>query len=275
MFISIIIPVHNRYSLLVRAVKSILQQTHKNFELIIIDDGSDIPVRLVLPSDSRIKYYQNKRNKGVSYSRNIGIKKSSYEWVAFLDSDDEWIKDKLEKQIYFIKNNKEYLISQTEDIWYRNGKFVNPKIKHKKLSGNFFKESLDLCLISPSSVIINKKIFDDIGYFDEKLPACEDYDLWLRVLTKYKVGLLRDRLIIRYAGHDNQLYNKYKAMDRFRIRTLKKILALNISNQKKILVKSKLKEKLSIILSGLKKRKKYLSYIFFYIIYKILVNINI
>ena len=258
MLVSVIIPVYNRSAYLPTAVKSVLNQTYKNFELIIVDDCSDDETYFsIIPflGDNRLTYYFLKKNHGVSYARNFGIKKSIGNLIAFLDSDDYWLPQKLEKQIKFLFERK-LSICQTEEIWIRRGKFVNPKKKHKKIDGDIFEKSLELCIVSPSAVLIKKEVFDKIGYFDENMYACEDYDLWLRVSLHYKVGLLPEKLIVKRNGHDDQL-SKIKGLDRFRIYSLLKLLKNeNLTKEKKYKVIEVLLKKSKIYLNGCLKRGK-------------------
>ena len=255
--VSVIIPTYNRKIFLKHAIDSVLNQTYQNLELIIIDDGS---------SDKTIEYLKKKKlklkvfyqtNKGVSAARNKGIKKASYDWVAFLDSDDRWHPKKLENQINYLIKNSEYRISHTNEIWIKNGIRINQHKKHKKYGGNIFDKCLEICKISPSCVILKKDIFEDVGFFNEKLPACEDYDLWLRILIKFPILYLNENLTIKYGGHKNQLSKKFWGLDRFRIISLENILKKDdLNNNDKKKVKKILKKKIKIYLNGLIKRKK-------------------
>jgi len=221
---SIIIPAYNRAKFLPRAVTSVLDQSYKDFELIIVDDASDDDTKEILKRFENIKIITNKTNRGVSYSRNIGIKNSSGQIIAFLDSDDEWKKDKLLIQADFFKNNPNCVIHQTDEIWIKNGKFLNKKEIHQKKQGFIFYDSLHLCLVSPSAVAVRKEVFDEVGYFDESFEVCEDYDMWLRITKKYSVCYSKEQAVIKYGGHDDQLSIKYLAMDRWRVKSMLKIL---------------------------------------------------
>jgi glycosyltransferase involved in cell wall biosynthesis len=222
--ISVIIPTYNRLESLLRALDSVLGQSYKSFEIIVIDDGStDKTADRIKQNYSDIKYiYQS--NTGVSAARNAGIKHSTGDWLGFLDSDDEWHKDKLMHQSTLLVKNPEYLIVHSDEIWIRNGIRINQKKKHQKKSGYIFHDCLRLCVISPSSVIIHKSIFEDIGLFNQTLPACEDYDLWLRICSKYPVLCANKNLVYKYGGHNDQLSRKYWGMDRFRITALENII---------------------------------------------------
>jgi glycosyltransferase involved in cell wall biosynthesis len=168
-----------------------------------------------------LKYQEN---KGVSNARNVGIKLAKSKWIAFLDSDDEWLPKKVEEQISLLNINLSFKICHTDEVWIRNQVRVNPMKKHRKYGGDIYNKCLPLCVISPSSIIIHKDIFNDIGLFDEELPVCEDYDMWLRICSKYSVLFLDQKLINKYGGHDDQLSKKYWGMDRFRLIALEKMI---------------------------------------------------
>ena len=254
--ISIVIPTYNRCELLKRAINSVLDQTINVREIIIVDNGStDNTYKIISSLFPEITYIYEKR-KGVSIARNVGIKNCNSTWIAFLDSNDAWEPEKLEKQLFFSNNNnKKYRLIHTNEIWYKNNKFQNQLKKHEKSGGDIFQKSLQLCCISPSSVFIKKEIFDDYGFFDEGLEVCEDYDMWIRITAKEEIGFLDDPLVIKYGGHDDQLSKKHWGMDRFRIKSLEKNLKNDwfTAEQKKSVLNILIK-KLSIISNGAKKR---------------------
>ena len=228
--ISVVIPTFNRVSSLERTLNSVLAQTLPADEIIIVDDGSTDNTVSILKSRysevelSMIRFIEQD-NHGVSAARNAGIATAKHEWIALLDSDDVWHEDKLQKQIQALENAPEYLMSHSDEIWIRNGLRVNQMDKHKKTGGYIFQQCLPMCVISPSAVIIHRLIFDEIGLFDETLPACEDYDLWLRICSRYPVLYIDEALITKHGGHDDQLSHKYWGMDRFRIQALNKIIS--------------------------------------------------
>ena len=254
--ISVVIPTYNRCDLLKRAISSVINQTIKTKEIIIVDNGStDNTNKMVSSLFPKTTYIYEKR-KGVSIARNLGIKNCHSTWIAFLDSDDAWEPQKLEKQILFTNNiNKKYRLIHTNEIWYKNNKFVNQLKKHKKSGGDIFLKSLELCCISPSSAFIKKEVFDDYGFFDESLEVCEDYDMWIRITSKEPVGFLDKPLVMKYGGHDEKKKKKYWGMDRFRVKSLEKNLKNNwfTSKQKKSVLNILIK-KLYIISNGAKKR---------------------
>lgn len=222
--LSVIIPVYNRAGCIARALDSVLAQTRPADEIIVVDDGSnDQTVQILERYLPRIKVIRQE-NRGVSAARNTGIRAAGGAWIAFLDSDDEWLPQKLELAEDYIRTHPDCSIFQTEEIWMRKGRRVNPKYKHKKRGGFIFKESLPLCIVSPSAVVIKKQLFDTVGLFDERLPVCEDYDLWLRISRNYPVGLDSKIGILKYGGHPDQLSQKFWGMDRFRIMAMEKQL---------------------------------------------------
>jgi glycosyltransferase involved in cell wall biosynthesis len=253
--ISVIIPTFNRAHTLPRALDSVMVQTLQSMEIIIVDDGSTDETNAVL-ADYPGLCIISQDNRGVSAARNVGIEKAGGEWLAFLDSDDEWLKEKLQKQWDAICNDDK-LICHTEEIWIRNGQRVNPMKKHQKYGGLIYEKCLPLCVISPSSVMIHKTVFNDVGNFDETLEVCEDYDLWLRICSKYPVLFVDEPLIVKYGGHDDQLSRKHWGMDRFRAKALEKMIASGASNDEdeKATV-NMLIQKCEIIINGMKKRGK-------------------
>jgi len=220
--VSVVIPTYNRYTLLKRAINSLLTQTHPVDEIIVIDDGSTDNTKQITKDFPNIIYiYQS--NRGVSAARNVGIQRAKNEWIAFLDSDDEWHQEKLQKQVAFHQNNPDILMSYTAEKWVRDGKVVKIPKKYRKIGLDAFVENLSYCNIAPSSVLLHKKLLDRVGLFDENLEVCEDYDLWLRISSENKVGLLSEQLITKYAGHDEQLGFR-KNMDLIRIKVLEQLV---------------------------------------------------
>lgn len=258
--VSVIIPVYNRRQALISAVESVLMQTCSNWELVVVDDGSDDSTDISRPvSCPEFKYIPVilNSNRGVSAARNIGVSMANGEWIAFLDSDDVWHKTKLEKQLAWLEKNPSYSIVQTREVWIRNGVRVNPPATHIKHGGDIFLESLKRCMITPSSVMLKKSLFAEIGGFNESLPACEDYDLWLRITCRYPVGLVEEDLLTRYGGNPDQLSSRIFALDRFRIRSLLDLVSrAPLSEcQRETAIKT-LVEKAGILAGGFEKHKK-------------------
>ena len=252
--VSVILPTYNRGWILTEAIDSVLAQDYKGYELIVVDDGSTDNTREILDTYGQDILVLRQANKGVSAARNRGIAEAGGQLVAFLDSDDLWLPRKLSRQVDFFKFNPTAVINQTEEIWIRNGVRVNPKDRHRKPSGMIFERSLGLCLVSPSAVMIQKKLFDAVGVFDENLPACEDYDLWLRISSRYPVHLIDTPLIIKRGGHEDQL-SKAPGLDRFRIQSLEKIISSGrlTESQNRAAVR-KIRDKCVIYAGGCRKR---------------------
>ena len=256
--VTLVIPVFNRADLLKRALKSVFLQTVPVDEIIIVDDASTDKVSDIIKEDqNKIKFIQFTENRGVSAARNAGIKAAKSEWIALLDSDDEWLPQKMESQWEYVKSHPNINILQSDEIWIRNGKRVNAMKKHQKLAGDIFHESLSLCLVSPSAVLFKKDFFIELGLFDESLPVCEDYDLWLRWSLHHPFGLIDSPGIKKYGGHEDQLSRKYWGMDRFRLKSMDKLL-LNpaLTDKKRAAVLNEMNKKLDVYLNGLKKREK-------------------
>ncbi len=255
--ISAIIPTYNRWPVVTRAIDSILAQTVQVDEIIVVDDGStdNTANHLHHRYGEQIIIIEQK-NHGVSAARNQGIEASTGNWIALLDSDDEWLAEKIELQLKAIEYNDDCVLCHTDEIWIRNGVRVNQMNKHEKSGGDIFEKCLPLCVISPSSSMIKREIFNSTGLFDTDLPACEDYDLWLRICATYKTDYLQDRLIIKYGGHEDQLSKKHWGMDRFRIRALQKLLAQSILNPaQRVATLNMLERKTGILLKGALKHR--------------------
>ena len=253
--ISVIIPTYNRAHILPRALDSVLAQTQLPIEIIVVNDGSTDGTKSVLSNYPGLKII-DQQHSGVSAARNIGLEHTNGEWIAFLDSDDEWLPEKLEQQWAAICNDDK-LICHTEEIWIRNGKRVNPMKKHQKYGEYIYEKCLPLCVISPSSVMIHQSVFNDIGVFDESLEVCEDYDLWLRICSKYSTLFIYEPLIVKYGGHEDQLSRKYWGMDRFRIQAMEKILSFGeLSAEDEKTTVDMIIQKCEIIINGMQKRGK-------------------
>ncbi|MEJ2053175.1 MAG: glycosyltransferase family A protein [Calditrichaceae bacterium] len=257
MKISVIIPVFNRPQLIKRAIDSVLNQSRKADEIIVVNDGSTDNTKEVITEYKNAVCLIDQENMGVSAARNTGIRSAKYEWLAFLDSDDEWHRDKLLKAEEFHEKNPEYGIFQSDEIWFRNGRRVNPRIKHQKIGGWIYKQSLPLCIVSPSAVVINKDIFEDAGLFDEEFIVCEDYDLWLRITRKYPVGFNPFKGVIKYGGHPDQLSKKYWGMDIYRVQAMEKQLNdPSLQGDMRQWTLDEIITKLEILINGFRKRNK-------------------
>ncbi len=239
-----------------RAIESVLTQTLKPYELIIVDDGStDTTAELVRLRFPECRYvYQD--NQGVSQARNRGIRMACGEWLAFLDSDDEWLPGKLLAQEKQLSGKEAYRLCHTEEIWIRNGKRVNAMRKHAKSGGYIFTKCLPRCVISPSAAMIHQSVFSEIGVFDESLPVCEDYDMWLRICSREPVSFVEKAQIRKFGGHFDQLSKRYWGMDRFRVQALEKLLKeTHLRDSDRIAATKMLIKKIGILHKGATKRE--------------------
>jgi glycosyltransferase involved in cell wall biosynthesis len=218
--VSVIIPTYNRRPFLEKAIKSVLQQEYPH-ELIVVDDGSDDGTgQMISTMGGRIRYFYQS-NRGPAAARNYGIQKATCDLIAFLDSDDRFAPGKLAFQADAMARRPDLLVSHTQEIWYRRGRLLNQKKKHRKRQGDIFSQSLELCAVGMSTVMARRALFDKVGLFDESLPCCEDYDLWLRVSCRYPFMLVDKPLTVKEGGRQDQLSVRYRVgMDKFRIRSL-------------------------------------------------------
>jgi len=252
--VSVVIPTFNRWPLVAEAVNSVLAQSYRDCEVIVVDDGStDATASQLAKLASRLKLFVTER-RGVSAARNFGVSQSRGHYIAFLDSDDLWLRRKLERQTRFMDEHPEFHICQTDEIWIRKGVRVNPRAIHQKTSGDIFKRSLELCLVSPSAVMMTRALFDRTGGFDKAFPVCEDYDLWLRISAQHQVALVPDRLTIKRGGHADQLSRSVWGMDRYRILALQKLLRSNLDRSQQAAAFKMLRQKVAIVAAGARKR---------------------
>ena len=257
-WVSVIIPTYNRRDLLREAIRSVLEQSFRDFELIVVDDGSEDGTREMIQREfPGLLTYIYQENQGVSRARNRGIETSRGKYIAFLDSDDLWLKKKLERQVQFMQQNPEAMICYTDEIWIRRGVRVNPKKKHAKHSGWIYPQCLPLCIISPSSVLMRRELLEEVGGFDPEFPVCEDYDLWLRVALRYPIHLIPEKLIVKRGGHPDQLSHRSWGNDIWRVRALLKILQKELPPSWRKLTVAELHRKCSILIGGFEKRGKH------------------
>ncbi|MEW8374991.1 MAG: glycosyltransferase family A protein [Candidatus Thiodiazotropha sp.] len=255
MSVSVVIPTHNRAHTLPRALDSVLTQSCQPLEIIVVDDGSEDETAQLMEERYGCCDYLRQANRGVSSARNLGIEKARGEWIALLDSDDRWLPNKLQLQLEALTGAPGYRLCHTDELWIRKGVRVNQMLKHAKSGGRIFQRCLPLCVISPSSVILHHTLFEEFGLFDTELPACEDYDLWLRICAREEVLFIDQPLIEKYGGHDDQLSRRHWGMDRFRVHALIKLLdTQQLANDDRVAAVATLSEKSAILAQGAEKR---------------------
>ena len=248
MLVSVVIPTYNRAVFLKEALASVLAQTYRPLEVIVVDDGStDETPRLIT------RYpvvYHRKAKGGPASARNRGILFSKGELIAFLDSDDLWLPEKVEKQVAFFERHPQEVAVQPEEIWIKNGRRLFPKAKHRKPNGYFFHRAVKLCVVSPSGIMLRRKVFEEIGLFDEAFPVCEDYELWLRLAVRYPVRLIPEPLVIKRGGHSDQL-SSTPGLDFWRLKALAKIYRHpRLTPEMRLMVAVEAKRKAEIFIRG-------------------------
>ncbi len=254
--VSVIIPTYNRRQTLERALRSVFEQSQAPGEVIVVDDGSTDGTAEWVKRDYPAVSLLVQANTGVSAARNAGIARAKGEWIALLDSDDAWLPKKLATQLETLRASPSARLCHTEEIWIRDGVRVNQMKKHAKSGGWLFQRSLALCCISPSSVLIHRSIFEEHGDFDESLPACEDYDLWLRITAQEPVIYVETPQIYKYGGHADQLSRAFWGMDRFRIQALESCLTRGqLKPEDEVAAVAMLVRKLKILVAGARKRQ--------------------
>jgi glycosyltransferase involved in cell wall biosynthesis len=263
MNIDIVIPTFNRAHTIARAIDSVLSQSYEQWKLWIIDDGStDQTEEVVGPyveaQPHRVSYHKLE-NRGVSAARNYGVAQGIADWVAFLDSDDEWLAHKLKSQVEFLQENHSVPLIHGEEIWIRRGRRVNPMKKHQKAGGDIFERCLKLCLISPSAAMMKRSTFENWGGFREDFVVCEDYDLWLKVTHESPVGFIERPLIVKYGGHEDQLSSRFHSMDYYRVKSMYSIRDL-IHDQRRDSLDEEIIRKSEILLKGYRKHQNFIHY---------------
>jgi glycosyltransferase involved in cell wall biosynthesis len=255
--VSTIIPTYNRKEFVSAAIESVLAQTYTDYELIVVDDGSDDGTADALKQYGERIRYVCQQHQGVSAGRNHGLELAQGEFIAFLDSDDLWLPKKLALQVAFMDQNPEARICYTDEIWIRRGKRVNPQKKHAKYSGWIYAQCLPLCIISPSSALMRRGLFTEMGVFDTDFPVCEDYDLWLRVAARFPVFFIPEPLIVKQGGHPDQLSRQPWGNDRYRVQALVKQLDQEVltAEQRRLAIQE-LHRKAEILINGYRKRGK-------------------
>ncbi len=266
--VAVVIPTHNRRRTLGRALDSVMASTHPPDQVCVVDDGSDDGtagfVRKAYPG----VILRRQSNRGVSAARNLGVAATRSRWLAFLgvaatrsrwlaflDSDDEWLPDKLARQLGHLRRRPGLRMAHCDEIWIRRGVRVNPGRRHAKSGGFIFERCLPLCVISPSAALMERTLFEEAGGFDEDLPACEDYALWLRICSRWPVGFVDRPLVVKHGGHADQLSRRHWGMDRFRAAALDRLLRSDaLSGPQRAAAAATLRRMCRILVQGAEKR---------------------
>ena len=260
--VSVIIPTFNRSQRLLDALSSVARQSVQPAEVIVVDDGSTDDTRNLVAafiSSSQLNCrYHFQPNRGPGAARNLGIRRSVGAYIAFLDSDDEWHREKLDMQYDALSSNPDYLISHTMERWFRRGVHLNQKKQHVPRGGDIFEQSLRLCCVGMSTVMARKELFDLYGLFDETLRCCEDYDLWLRVSAAEKFNLVDKRFTVKHGGRPDQVSNLFRVgMDRFRIQALAKlIVSTQLDDEQRQQARHEVIKRCTIYAQGCSKHQK-------------------
>jgi len=256
--VSVVIPTYNRCHFLAEAIASVQRQTYRDWELLIVDDGSEDGTRQMveeLGGPVRLLFTEH---RGVSAARNRGLAEARGRYIAYLDSDDLWHPHKLQIQVDYMEAHPAAVVTYTDEVWIRRGVRVNQKNKHRKYSGNLFAFCLPLCIVSLSSALLRRDVLVGMGGFDETLPACEDYDLWLRLARVYPFHFEPRPLITKRGGHPDQLSRSLWGLDRFRVRSLDKLLTAGLlTAEQREQTMRELQRKCRILIQGSLKRGKW------------------
>ena len=257
LLVSVIIPTCDRLSMLRQAVASVQQQTFESWEMIVVDDGSVDGTWQWLAQQPAIRALRNPTPLGPAAARNQGAAVARGHYLSFLDSDDLFKPEKLQRQVDLLEQDPALALCHSNEIWLRNGKELAQQPKHEKRGGWIFEHCLPLCRISPSAAVIRREVFQELAGFDEELEVAEDYELWLRLTCGHAVGFIPEPLIIKRGGHSDQLSMKYGQIEKFRIEALKRVLGrCPLSDEQRAAALETLHQKCEIHARGCDKRGK-------------------
>lgn len=257
--ISVVIPVYQRQKLLTRALGSVLQQSVAVDAIIIVDDGS-FPAIASAYKDSRIHIIRIPHSGMPGKVRNAGLKHVRSEWVAFLDSDDMWLPEKLECQCTVLKQQSDADCVFTREYWIRKGKLSvapEPIQNYKKL----FETSVQKCTMGPSTIMVKSDILDLLQGFREDLVFAEDYECWLRLLLRTKAFALERPLILKYAAMGDNLSETTPMQELYRLKALVGVIeqvgrgTLGAETWQWELLESAFRTKLAIVKTGALKHR--------------------
>jgi len=223
--VSVIIPTHDRLPFLREAVASVLAQSYRPLELIVVDDGSRDGSLEWLSAQPGLRALRLAERRGPSAARNAGAAVAAGEYLALLDSDDLFRPEKLARQVPLLEADPGLALCHSDELWLRDGRELRQGPQHEKRGGEIFEHCLPMCRISPSAALLWRSVFEALGGFDEELEVAEDYELWLRLTCQHRVGFVAEPLTVKRGGHPDQLSAKYGQIEKFRIEALRRVLA--------------------------------------------------
>lgn len=223
--VSVIIPTYNRAHLISQSIESVLNQTFKDYEIIVVNDGSTDNTKELLSTryGEKILYIGKKKNKGLSAARNTGIEASRGKYIAILDDDDEWLPHKLEMQIDLMHKNQSLGLVYCGYYEVNRYSEVIREIKATRRGYVFSNLLCGNCIVPASAALVKREVFFKTGYFDENLSSCEDWDMWLRVSQSYEVDFV-DQPLVKYKIHDYNMHKNLLIMEKSTFSVLNKYL---------------------------------------------------
>ncbi|MBN1649122.1 MAG: glycosyltransferase family 2 protein [Spirochaetales bacterium] len=253
--LSVIVPFYNRAEMLHEALASVFVQEYPDLQVIIVDDGSTDDWKGQI-SGFEVEAIEIPHCGLPGKVRNEGIRRAGGEYITFLDSDDLWLEGKLELQLAEIVKSG-HPLCHTREIWDRNGTIVSQRKQKHARSGDVFGDALKKCIIGPSTVLMEKKLFSECGMFREDIEIAEDYEMWLRITDRYEVCYVDKPLVCKRAGDWPQLSEKYGMIELFRIKALRKLVDGNVfSGKNRAQAAAELALKCRIHAQGCRKRSK-------------------
>lgn len=269
--VSVIIPHYQRFSLLKEAIDSVAAQTVPDWELIAVDDGSPQAAGQAFLREARERYRGRIAADRLRFVRiphcghpgavrNEGAHHAKGRYLAFLDSDDLWLPDKLHHQLKWMEDHPDRKWSHTREEWRRGDRVLSQSKQHHRREGDIFSDSLQKCIIGPSTVLIQRLFFESGQGFDESIEVGEDYELWLRLLSSEPIGYLEEALTVKRAGEWNQLSSKYEEITSFHLAALEKYIQWAAEKpelrEKRCLAVIQFQKKAAIYGNGCRKRGK-------------------
>lgn len=257
--ISVVIPTFNRCTRVCQALRSVLAGARTPAEVIVVDDGSTDATAAALSdvASPGVVVIRSETNTGVAAARNRGIAAAQGEWIALLDSDDRWLPSHLSQLAAYLASHPECRVTQSLERWYREGRRVNMRPVHQPVGGDIFERSVRRCLVSSSTVLFERSLFEAVDGYDERLPACEDYDLWLRMALVERFGLLEVETVVKDGGRPDQLSRRIWGLDRFRVFSLTKVLCGGLTGPRAAVVQRAALKKLAVLEQGASRRNRF------------------